>query len=138
MVDLPLNGRNATQLVLLAGASAAVTSGMSTQYDLSASGGVGKVWPTEVPTSVAGGQANGTNWMLDGADNNDAFMNVSLPYPFPDALEEFSVETSATSARFGAHPGGVVNVVTKSGTNRFHGNAFEFLRNGDVNARNYF
>lgn len=138
IVDLPLNGRNATQLVLLAGASAAVTSGMPTQYDLSASGGVGKVWPTEVPTSVAGGQANGTNWLLDGADNNDAFMNVSLPYPFPDALQEFSVETSATSARFGAHPGGVVNVVTKSGTNQFHGNAFEFLRNGDLNAINYF
>jgi hypothetical protein len=138
MVDLPLNGRDATALVLLAGASAAVTSGMPTQFDLNAVGGVGKTWPTEVPMSLAGGQLNGTFWMLDGADNVDAFMNVTLPYPFPDALQEFNVETSATSARFGAHPGGAVNVVTKSGTNKFHGDAFEFLRNGDLNARNYF
>jgi Carboxypeptidase regulatory-like domain len=138
IVDLPLNGRNATQLVLLAGASEAVSSGNPNQWDLSASGGVGKVWPTEQPMSVAGGQLNGTNWVLDGADNNDAFMNVNLPYPFPDALQEFSVETNATSPRFGVHPGGVVNVVTKSGTNQFHGDAFEFLRNGDLNARNFF
>ena len=67
-----------------------------------------------------------------------AFSNINLPFPFPDALQEFSVQTNSLSARYGLHPGAVVNVVTKSGTNRFHGDLFEFLRNGDVNARNFF
>src|SRR5262249_3894758 len=61
-----------------------------------------------------------------------------LPFPFPDALQEFSVETSSLPARNGLHPGGLVNIVTKSGANAFHGNLFEFLRNGAVNARNFF
>jgi hypothetical protein len=88
--------------------------------------------------SVAGGQGNGTNYLLDGGDNNDTFSNVNLPFPFPDALQEFSVQTNALPARNGLHPGGVVNVVTKSGTNQIHGDLFEFLRNGDFNARNFF
>ncbi len=138
MIDLPLNGRNAEQLILLAGAAVAVSSGIPSEFDLSASGGIGKTWPTLTPIAIAGGQANDTNYLLDGADNVDAFVNVSLPYPFPDALQEFSVETSAVSARFGGLPGGAVNVVTKSGSNQFHGVAFEFLRNGAVNAENYF
>jgi hypothetical protein len=138
IIDLPLNGRQAAQLVLLGGVSSAVTGGISSQFDLSAGGGVGKVWPTQVPISMAGAQANGGNWFLDGADNLDAFMNVSLPYPFPDALQEFNYETSAIPAQYGAHPGGVVNMATKAGTNGFHGDAFEFLRNGDLNGRNYF
>ena len=58
--------------------------------------------------------------------------------PFPDALQEFSVQTSSLPARFGLHPGAVVNAVTKSGTNDWHGSLFEFLRNGDLNARNFF
>ncbi len=61
-----------------------------------------------------------------------------MPFPFPDALAEFSVETSSLPARNGIHPGGLVNVVTKSGSNQWHGNLFEFIRNGDVNAINYF
>ncbi|MGH2509536.1 MAG: TonB-dependent receptor domain-containing protein, partial [Ktedonobacteraceae bacterium] len=88
--------------------------------------------------SVAGGQPNGNNYLLDGADNNDSHSNVNLPYPFPDALQEFSVQTNGVSARYGVHPGSVVNVVTKSGTNQFHGDLFEFVRNGDFNARNFF
>ena len=64
--------------------------------------------------------------------------NVNLPFPFPDALQEFSVETSAVSSRFGTHPGATVNVITKSGANSFHGDLFEYLRNGDLNARNFF
>ena len=61
-----------------------------------------------------------------------------MPFPFPDALAEFSVETSVLPARNGLHPGGLVNIVTKSGSNDWHGDAFEFVRNGDVNALNYF
>jgi hypothetical protein len=57
---------------------------------------------------------------------------VNMPFLFPDALAEFSVETSVLPARNGLHPGGVVNAVTKSGSNQWHGNAFEFVRNGDV------
>jgi hypothetical protein len=84
---------------------------------------------------VAGGQANGVNFLLDGGDHNDAFSNVNLPIPFPDAVEEFSVQTSGLPAQYGLRPGGVVNIVTKSGSNGFHGDVFEFLRNGDLNAR---
>ena len=84
---------------------------------------------------MAGGQANGNNYLLDGGDNNDAFSNVNLPLPFPDALQEFSVQTNALPAQFGLHPGAVVNAVTRSGSNDFHGTVFEFLRNGDFNAR---
>src|SRR5438874_3950255 len=127
--ELPLNGRYVTQLVLISGAS------------MSAPGGdeVGsKSFYSSVTISVAGGQANGTNYLLDGGDNNDAFSNVNMPFPFPDALQEFSVETSALPARYGLHPGGVVNLVTKSGTNQYHGSLFEFVRNGVFNARNFF
>ena len=70
--------------------------------------------------SVAGGQANGVNYMLDGGDHNDSMTNVNMPIPFPDALQEFSVQTSSLPARFGLHPGAVVNAVTKSGTNHWH------------------
>ncbi|HZT32562.1 MAG TPA: carboxypeptidase regulatory-like domain-containing protein [Bryobacteraceae bacterium] len=129
IVDLPLNGRQPTQLILLSGAAANAPAG-----DLATS----KNYPSSVTISVAGGQANGTNYLLDGADNNDAFSNVNLPFPFPDALQEFSVENTGLSARYGLHPGSVVNIVTKSGGNGFHGDLFEFLRNGDVNARNFF
>src|SRR5437660_59747 len=123
--ELPLNGRYVTQLVLISGAS------------MSAPGGdeVGsKSFYSSVTISVAGGQANGTNYLLDGGDNNDTFANVNLPFPFPDALQEFSVETSSLPARNGLHPGGVVNLVTKSGTNSFHGAIFEFYRGGVFNA----
>src|SRR6202023_4081849 len=93
---------------------------------------------SSVSISVAGGQVNGVNYLLDGADNNHAITNVNLPIPFPDALQEFSVQTSSLPARFGLHPAAVVNAVTKSGTNDWHGSLFEFLRNGNLNARNFF
>ncbi len=130
MVDLPLNGRLATQLVILSGA--ALNS--PARGDLQSS----KNYPSSAVISVAGGQGNGNNYLMDGADNNDAFSNVNLPFPFPDALQEFSVQTNGLSAQYGLHPGSVMNVVTKSGTNQFHGDLFEFVRNGAFNARNYF
>src|SRR5260370_8814214 len=88
--------------------------------------------------SVAGGQGNATNYLLDGGNNTQTFTNLNLPCPFPDALQEFSVETSSLPARNGSHPGGLVNVVTKSGTNDLHGDLFDYLRNGDLKARNFF
>ena len=129
IVDLPLNGRQPTQLVLISGAAVVTPGG-----DMTGS----KNYFSSTTISVGGGQANGTNYLLDGGDNTDRMTNVNLPFPFPDALQEFSVETNALPARNGTQPGGVVNIVTKSGTNSIHGNLFEFLRNGDLNARNYF
>ena len=68
---------------------------------------------------------------LDGVDNVDRYTNVNHPFPFPDALQEFSVQTANYSAQYGGNAGGVVNVITKSGTNEFHGDAFGLLRNGE-------
>jgi hypothetical protein len=126
--DLPLNGRQATQLILTLGAASYGDAGDTGS----------KTFFSSTRISVAGGQGNGTAYLLDGGDNTDAMSNVNLPFPFPDALQEFSVETSAVSSRFGIHPGATVNVVTKSGSNALHGDLFEYLRNGDLNARNFF
>jgi hypothetical protein len=134
IVDLPLNGRNATELVMLAGAANDVSNNSAEGSDLLTS----KNYFTSDAISVAGGQSNGTNYLMDGGDNNDAFSNVNLPFPFPDAIEEFSVQTSTLSARYGVHPGAAVNIVTKSGTNQFHGDVFEFVRNGAFDARDFF
>jgi len=130
--DLPLNGRNPTQLLTLTGAS---TSSMTlTGGDLTGSKNMGGS-NASGQFSVAGGQANGVNFLLDGGDNNDNFSNVNLPIPFPDAIQEFNVQTNGLPAQYGLHPGGVVNIVTKSGANAVHGDVFEFFRNGDLNAR---
>ncbi len=129
VLDLPLNGRQATDLILLTGGAVTAPGGDQTGS---------KNYYSSTTISIAGGQSSGTNYMLDGAEHTDTFTNINLPFPFPDALQEFSVETSTLPARNGMHPGGVVNVVTKSGTNDLHGSLFEFLRNGDVNARNFF
>jgi hypothetical protein len=129
VVDLPLNGRNPTQLLLLTeGTSTAPAGDLTGSKNIQGSNGSGTF-------AVAGGQANGNNYLLDGGDNNDPFSNVNLPIPFPDALQEFNVLTNALPAQYGLHPGAAVNYVTKSGANAFHGDFFEFLRNGDLNAR---
>jgi hypothetical protein len=130
MVDLPLNGRYVTQLIYT---MPATVSGASQNLTNDSTGS--KSFFSSVTISVAGGQTNGTNYLLDGGDHNDTFGNVNLPFPFPDALQEFSVETSALPARNGLHPGGVVNAVTKSGTNSFHGTLFDFDRDGIFNAK---
>jgi hypothetical protein len=131
IIDLPLNGRQATDLILLSGGATVAPNAagrVATSHD----------YPTTSPVSVSGGQENGNNYLLDGGDHNDSHSNVNLPFPFPEALQEFSVQTNGVPARYGLHPGAVVNVVTKSGTNQIHGDLFEFVRNGDFNARNFF
>ncbi|HVY95103.1 MAG TPA: TonB-dependent receptor [Bryobacteraceae bacterium] len=129
ITELPLNGRNLTQLLTLTGGGSSAPGGdLTGSKNIQGSNGSGTF-------SVAGGQANGVNYLLDGGDNNDSFSNVNLPIPFPDAVQEFSVQTNALQAQFGLHPGGAVNVVTKSGSNAFHGDVFEFLRNYELNAR---
>lgn len=135
VLELPLNGREASSLVLLSG-GAANASSVGDLVSTKTYGSADIAGSTAI--SIAGGQANGTNYMMDGGDNNHGYSNVNLPFPFPDAIQEFSVQTNGLSARYGLHPGGAVNIVTKSGTNQFHGDLFEFLRNGDLNARNFF
>jgi len=133
MVDLPLNGRNPTQLLTLTGAG--TTSMTLNGGDLTGNKNIQGTAGSSGQFSVAGSQANGINYLLDGGDNNDAFSNVNLPIPFPDAVAEFNVMVNGLPAQYGLHPGGVVNVVTNSGTNAFHGDLFEFLRNADLNGR---
>ncbi len=128
VVDLPLNGRQATDLIFLSGGASTAPAG-----DLNTN----KNYPTQT-ISVGGGLPNAISFVMDGASNNDPFNNLNLPFPFPDALQEFKVETSAIPAQYGQHAAAAVNVVTKNGTNEFHGDAFDFFRNGDLNARDYF
>jgi hypothetical protein len=128
VVDLPLNGRQATDLIYLSGGATTAPAG-----DLNSN----KNYPTQT-ISVGGGLPNAISYLMDGASNNDPFNNLNLPFPFPDALQEFKVETSAIPAQYGQHAAAAVNVVTKNGTNEFHGDAFEFLRNGVFNARDSF
>src|SRR5215469_14643750 len=132
ILDLPLNGRNPADLIQLAGAAVAPggLSNASSRSFQGQSGGEGY--------AVAGGQTSGTTYMLDGALHNNPFDGLNLPLPFPDALQEFKLETSALTAQNGIHGGASVNSVTKSGTNDFHGDLFEFLRNSALNATNPF
>jgi len=128
VMELPLNGRQATELIFLSGLATSAPAG-----DLNTN----KNFPT-VTISVAGGQANGITYIMDGGTHNDPFNNLNLPTPFPDALQEFKVETSALPARYGHHAASAVNLVTKSGSNQLHGDAFAFNRNWRFNARNFF
>ena len=130
VLELPLNGRQVTELVFLAGMANPQTS---SNQNLETAGA--RNYPTVV-FSIGGGLPTGTNYVLDGGTHNDPFNNLNLPLPFPDALAEFKVETNGLSAQNGHHSGGQVNLVTKSGTNDFHGGLFEFVRNGVLNARN--
>src|SRR5437867_5118766 len=126
VLELPLNGRQAIELIVLSGA--AVAGGAQA---------TNRNYPTQ-SISVAGGLNNGLVYLLDGGTHNDPFNNLNLPLPFPDALQEFKVETSSVPAQYGQHSAGAINVVTKSGTNDIHGDLFEFVRNKVFNSRNAF
>src|SRR2546425_6187259 len=126
VMELPLAARNVQQLIILSGAAV---------------GGGAQNSPRNYPTdiiSVSGGLSSGLVYRLDGGTHNDPYGNLNLPLPFPDALQEFKVETGAVPAQYGGHSGGAVNAVTKSGTNEYHGDFFEFVRNKVFNARNAF
>jgi hypothetical protein len=129
--ELPLNGRNAAQLTLLVPGAVNAPNGGADQ-------GATKTFPSAVTYSANGSRQNTISYQLDGGNYVDEYTNVNQPFPFPDALQEFSVQTSNYSAEYGENAGGVVNVITKSGTNSFHGDAFEFVRNPYFNAQNFF
>jgi len=135
VTDLPLNGRGAQALVLIAVGTAENTqvSGILGQ------GGIygGNLYSSEQMAGVNGGGTGNFNYQMDGAGHNDTYVNMNLPFPNPDALQEFNLQTSSMSSQYGGGAA-VVNIVTKSGTNSLHGSAFEFVRNGNMNARNFF
>lgn len=135
IVELPLNGRNAAALVTLAAGTTDLTTNTARG---SGDTQQGATYPGAQSISSNGARADGVNYQLDGGSNIDHYTNVNNPFPNPDALEEFSVQTNNYSAEAGRASGAVVNVVTKSGTNELHGTLFEFLRNGAMNARNFF
>src|ERR1700722_1901610 len=129
--ELPLNGRNAAQLTLLVAGAVNSPNGGADQ-------GATKTFPGAVTYSTNGTRQDSISYQLDGGNYVDEYTNVNQPFPFPDALLEFSVQTSNYSAEYGENAGVVVNVITKSGTNSFHGDAFEFVRNPIFNAQNFF
>jgi hypothetical protein len=133
IVELPLNGRNPADLVLLA---AGVASGATNN-----SGDVGSSsWRPkgQKEITVNGSRNNNLRYTLDGGTNMDDLMNENMDFPFPDAVQEFSAQTSNMGVEHGGLSGGALNVVTKSGTNRVHGDVFWFLRNTQLNATNFF
>jgi len=126
ILELPLNGRTATDLIVLTGA--AVASGTNSSREIGGGRGF----------SVTGLQNTSVTYTLDGAMHNNPYNNLNLPVPFPDALQEFSVQIGTQNAQSGFLGGAQVGAVTKSGTNDFHGVVFDFMRNDKFKARGYF
>ncbi|HEX3355180.1 MAG TPA: carboxypeptidase regulatory-like domain-containing protein [Terriglobales bacterium] len=126
--QLPLNARDTYQfLQLQPGVMSTVGSSNSIVYGSNNSGAV----------SVNGGRGRSNNFSVNGGDANDQFVNLPTVQPSPDSIEEFRVLTNTFDAEYGRNSGSIVNVVTKSGTNQFHGNMYEFFRNKVLNANGY-
>ncbi len=123
ILELPLNGRDVQDLITLAGAAVAVGRGQDK-------------WAAGNVLAVGGGPLYGTDYSLDGASHINFINGQSMPLPFPDAVQEFKVDTNGLSPQYSR--GAQVSAVTKSGTNQFHGDLFEFVRNDLFNARSYF
>ena len=126
IVSLPLNGRQFMQLTLLV--PGANYGGRAVQQDQFRQGMMAGL-------SVSGGRTNDTAFLLDGATNIDPDYNTLNYSPSIDAIQEFQVQTAMYSAEYGRASGGQVNVVTKSGSNQYHGTAWDFLRNSALDAR---
>jgi hypothetical protein len=122
--ELPLNGRSFTQLTVL------VPGGVGT--------GTATFQSSGTTVSVSGLRSENNNYTLDGVNNNETFFKSYGVQPSIDAIQEFKVQTNITSAEFGTGAGANVNVVTKSGTNEYHGSAFEFHRNQHLSSQDYF
>src|SRR5436305_1695778 len=126
--ELPLNSRDTYQLLQLQpGVMSTVGSSNSVVYGSDRAGAV----------SVNGGRGRSNNFSVNGGDANDQFVNLPTVQPSPDSIEEFRVLTNTFDAEYGRNSGSVVNVVTKAGTNKLHGNVYEFFRNTVLNANPY-
>ena len=132
--DLPLNGRNFAQLAILGpgvtgvGYSASGTIGSGTRPDDMRPG-------TELFSN--GNREQSNNFMLDGVDNNFRRNGLITLRPSVEAVREFKIQTNLFQAEQGRNPGATINVITKSGSNAFHGSAYEFLRNTQLDAKNF-
>src|SRR3984957_13933128 len=122
LTNMPLNGRDTLDLALL-------QPGVTESNDDNAGAG---------NYSIAGGRSDSITYLLDGGLNNDLLDNSNLLDPNPDAIEEFRILTSDYTAEYGRNGGGIISIVTKSGTNKIHGRAFEFIRNRDFDGNDYF
>ncbi len=130
VTELPLNGRNYAALLL-------VVPGVSPTNDNFTTRGTGL--DSFVGASVNGNSSNQNLWTVDGVNNMDVGSNHTLlVYPSIDSIQEFRVERNSFSAEFGQAQGAVINLITKGGTNQFHGTAFEFLRNDVLDANDFF
>jgi Carboxypeptidase regulatory-like domain len=127
--ELPLNARDSYQfLQLQPGVQSQLGSSGGTFYGSDSAGAV----------SVNGGRGRSNNFSVNGGDANDQFVNLPTVQPTPDAIEEFRVISNTFDAEYGRNSGAVVNVVTKSGTNQWHGNVYEYFRNKTLNAQGFF
>ncbi len=120
LANMPLNGRNVYDLALLMPGVTETNPGSPGLF------------------SIAGGRADSVTFLLDGGMNNNLLSNLVVFTPNPDGVQEFRILTSNYSAEYGRNAGGIVSVVTKSGTNDIHGSVFEFLRNDALNANSFF
>jgi hypothetical protein len=133
--ELAINTRNYEQLVsLMPGVSTGLASD---QLYVGASNPVGT--SNQINFSINGGRPTQNAWNIDGADNLDRGANLTLlAYPSLDSIQEFSVQRGQFGSEYGRSSSGQINVITKSGTNGFHGDVYEFFRNDDLDANNYF
>ena len=140
ITQLPLNGRDPSSLVLLAPGTTGITQPGGQGGGMGGQPGVqtGFSFPTETGASANGGRQGSTYYLLDGVPNMDNYILLAAPFPNADATQEFRVISNNFNALYGFAPGAVVSIETKSGTNRFHGGVFEFLRNKALNASDYF
>lgn len=129
-VDLPLNGREFTELTLLTPGVAPVTTSQQSSFTVPL--GAGGISP-----SVNGQRGEQNNFTMDGTLNNSIFINSWAISPPPDAIQEFNVQSHMTDAQFAISSGANINLVTRSGTNAFHGSVWEFLRNDALDAQGY-
>ena len=135
VVDLPLNGRNFAQLGTLLPGVVAPPGALGGLDGNATVGGFGNATGS---FNVNGMRNQSNNFQLDGASNNDSFNTGFVVRPPPDAVQEFKILTHSYGAEYGRNAGSVVNVVTKSGTNKWHGSAWEFNRDDSFQARNFF
>src|SRR5712664_3035756 len=134
VTELPLNGRNYSQLVLMVPGVSPV-NGAGNGATLTRGTGL----DGHVDLSVNGNQSNGNMWTVDGVNNMDVGSNATLlVFPSIDSIKEFRVQRNSFSAEYGQAQGAVINLITKSGENRFHGAGFEFLRRDRLNANDPF
>jgi hypothetical protein len=129
--ELPVNGRNILNL-------AALVPGVVPQGTTDGNALTGKNVFAAGNYQIGGGIANQSATYYDGVPANAGVGNLTVMVPSPDAISEFRVQTNSNSAEFGRYAGGVINVTSKSGTNQFHGSAYEFFRNKVLNANSFF